>query len=129
MGGFALLLWAAPAVIEPLTVAFAASGLPEVADASPYGCTGTVAVAVLASVLSTVGAILAWRGMSGALRGVMSALLAVIAVLLGVLYFSFFFSGAMLVGFGILMLHATISVCVLTGAVLQAAAVVERVDR
>ncbi|WP_264653241.1 hypothetical protein [Actinoplanes cyaneus] len=129
MGGFALLLWAVPAVIEPLTLAFAASGLPEVADASPYGRAGTVAVAVLAAVLSAFGATLAWRGASAALRGVTAVLLAVVAVLIGLMTFYFFFSGPMFVAFGILLLHATISICVLTRAVLRAASSVERADR
>ncbi|GIE84615.1 hypothetical protein Are01nite_10950 [Actinoplanes regularis] len=129
MDGLALLLWAAPAVIEPLALAFAAWGLPEVADASPFGRAGTVVVAVSAAVLSALAAILAWRGISGALRGVTAVLLTVVTVLVGLMTVHFFFSGAMFVAFGILLLHATISICVLTQAVLQAAPSVEGADR
>lgn len=129
MDGLALLLWGVPAVIEPLALAFAAAGLPEVADASPFGRVGTVVVAVLTAVLSAVGAILAWRGGSGVFRGVTAVLLAVAAVLVGLMTFYFLFSGAMFVAFGILLLHATISICVLTRAVLQAAPSAEGVER
>ncbi|KUL27784.1 hypothetical protein ADL15_33635 [Actinoplanes awajinensis subsp. mycoplanecinus] len=119
MNGLALLLFGLPGVIEPAVVAFAATGFPEVADASPFGREGTVIVGVVAAVAAAVGAIVAWRGVSGPFRAATAILLGIVAALVALMAFAFLVSGTVVFVLGVLMIHTAIAVCVIGREVLR----------
>ncbi|BCY08798.1 hypothetical protein [Actinoplanes sp. L3-i22] len=125
MDGFALVLFGLPAVVEPALVAVAATAFPEIADASPYGRTGTLVIGLLAATVSAVGVILAWRGISGTPRAATAVLLGVAAGLVGLLAFTLLLGGGMLLIFAILLIHGTFSICVIAREVLRSAPTAE----
>ncbi len=77
-GGLGLFLLAVPAVVESGVTALAAAVFPEIADASPLGRVGTIAVGVAAAVLSSFGAVFAFRRTAGFLATVVALLLGIV---------------------------------------------------
>jgi hypothetical protein len=118
--GLALFVFAVPAVMESGVVAFVALGLPEAAEASPFGRGGTFAVCVVAAVLSVVGAVLAWRGVGRSLGSVLALLLGVAAGLVALIAFVFLFSGSVVLVLAVLLIHAAFSIAMIARAVARA---------
>lgn len=116
-GGLALFLFTVPAVLEPGVTALATLGFPEVAEASPFGCAGTVAVCLAAAGLAVAGAVLALRGVGGALRSTLAVLLGAAAGLVAVMAFYFLFAGSVVLVFAMLLIHATFSLAMIARAV------------
>lgn len=120
--GLALALLCTTAVIELLALGIAATGFDEVADASPFGERGTVAAALILAVTALVGAVCAWREVSGALRIAVVVLVFAGVGILALMTFFFLIAGGASIIFAVLMAHATFSLALIGRAVLQAAA-------
>lgn len=117
VGGLALFLFAAPAVVEPGLLALAAGTFPEVADASPLGRLGTIGLAVAAAVLSAAGAGLALRDSNSRRASAIAILLGVAGGLLALIACVFLFEGGALLILAILLLHAVFSIAMIIRAV------------
>ena len=117
--GFALAMFFITTVIELFAVAIASAGFDEVADASPFGRSGTIVVAAIAAGVAVIGSIVAWRGSTGALRGITATIvfIAVGVVALMVLYFVI--AGGTPIILAFLLAHAAFSLGMIGRAVLQ----------
>jgi hypothetical protein len=119
--GFTLVLLFATAVIELFVVAMASAGFDEVAEASPFGRSGTIVVAAVAAGIACLGAILAWRGVSGALRGITAILVFVAVGVTAVMVLFLVIAGGTPIILGVLLAHAAFSLGMIGRAVLRSA--------
>jgi hypothetical protein len=121
--GFTLVLLCTATLIELAVVALLALASDDVADASPFGRSGTVVVGVAGGVIAVVGAVVGWRGAVGAVRVVAAALLFVAVGIIAVMVMFFVIAGGVTIGLAVLLAHATFSVAMIGRAVLQSAPV------
>jgi hypothetical protein len=94
------------------------AGLPDLVEGVGLGSPATEVTVCAVLLVTVVGAVLAWHGATGATRLIAAAALFVASGLTGALGLSFFTGGALAV-FGILMLHAAVSIALIGRAVLR----------
>ncbi|MEV0902377.1 hypothetical protein [Actinoplanes sp. NPDC049802] len=126
MSGFALTLNALFAVIEFGVVAMAAAGFEEVADAAPFGRTGTIALCGVSAVITCAGAVLAWRGVSGPVGALTGILLAASIGLTALLALSLVTAGGAMIILVVPLAHAVFSMATIVWAIRRAVPMVER---
>jgi len=119
--GFNLVLLCTAVVIELSVVVALAMASDEVAEAAPFGRSGTVVLSVAGAVIAVVGAVVGWRGAGGAVRNVTAALVLVAVVIIAVMVMFFVIGGGVTIGLAVLLAHATFSVAMIGRAVLQSA--------
>lgn len=118
--GFALVLLWVVTVIELFVVAFASAGSEEVAEASPFGWPGTGVVAGVIAVVTTAGAVVAWRGADAGIRAVAGLAVFVGVGIVGLMALAFSLAGGSAAGFAILLVLTTVTSGMIGRAVLHA---------
>ncbi|WP_436519571.1 hypothetical protein [Actinoplanes sp. HUAS TT8] len=112
-----LLLYGLPAVIEPLVAGVAALGSREVADASHFGARGTLVAGVVAAVIAATGVFVVRRAPGRLFRSCLATVLGFLAGLVGLEAFALVFAGGRPVVLGALLIHAMISIMMISRAV------------
>lgn len=107
-GGLTLLLMCSAASILLLTGAFGAAASEEVADATPFGRTGTVVVTIGAAVVVCAAAAVAWRTAWSRTRAAVAGLSIIAAVLVATMAFFFLFADPAQVSLGLLLTCAAV---------------------
>ncbi|WP_158277832.1 hypothetical protein [Pseudosporangium ferrugineum] len=105
--------------MELLVVAVASIGFDEVADASPFGRTGTALLAVASTVVACVGAVVGWRGASRALQVTTAAALCIAAGLIALTAMVLAINGGNTIIFAFLLAPAALFLALICRAVLQ----------
>ncbi len=118
--GFALALLFATGLIELIVVGFAGMGFDEVADASPFGRTGTVIAVAVIAVVSLAGVVVALRGAHATARMVTAVVLFVAVGVVAVMALFFLIAGGAPIIFAILLVLTAVSIGMIGRAVLQA---------
>jgi hypothetical protein len=120
--GFLLFLWFIAPVVELGGVLLFCAAAPDLADDTAFGSSTTELITAFALVVTVVGAVLAWRRVSGSVRVITAVALFLAAALTVALGVSFA-TGGVLALFTLLMAHSALFIALIGRAVLRNSAV------